>query len=116
MGALQRMNVRPAQRAAGAIAVEPGFARMDDERRRAGRPRRFSEGAERLLRLLLVDADPALDTDRNVDRRGHRRDAVGDKVGLAHQAGAETAVSHPVGRAAAIEIDFVIAKPGAENS
>ena len=87
---------------------------MDDERRRARRLHRFGEGAERLARLLLVDADAALDGHRDVDRRGHRRDAFGDQRRLAHQAGAEPAALHPVGRAAAIEIDFVIAEIGAD--
>ena len=87
---------------------------MDDERRRAGRLHRFGESVESLARLLLVDADAALDRDRNVDRRNHRRDAFGDQLRLAHQAGAEPAALHPVGRAAAIEIDFVIAELGAD--
>ena len=35
-------------------------------------------------------------------------------VGLAHEAGAEAAALHPVGRAAAIEIDLVVAELGAD--
>ena len=45
-----------------------------------------------------------------VDRRLHRRDAVGDEVGRLHQAGAERARLHAVGRAADIEVDLVIAE------
>ena len=69
---------------------------------------------QRLARLLLVDADAAFDGDGNVDRRRHRRDAFGDQRRLAHQAGAEAAVLHPVGRAAAIEVDLVVAEIGAD--
>ena len=68
------------------------------------------EAEQRLARLLLVDADPAFDGHRNGDRRDHRLDAVGDQRGLAHQAGAEPAALHPVRRAAAIEVDLVIAE------
>ena len=65
---------------------------------------------ERHFRILIVDADPALHRDRNAHRALHRRDAVGDQRRLRHQAGAETAVLHPVRRTADIEIDFVIAE------
>ena len=117
MGAFQRTDERIVERRDRPVvfraqAVEPGFARMDDERRRARRLHRFGEGAERLSRLLLIDADATFHGHRNVDRRGHRRDAVGDQPRLAHQAGPEPAALHPVGRAAAIEIDFVIAELG----
>jgi hypothetical protein len=36
--------------------------------------------------------------------------AVGDQFGLAHQTGAEPARLHPVGRAADVQIDLVIAE------
>jgi hypothetical protein len=98
----------------GAQAVEPGFARVDYERRRIGRLYRFREVDERLARLLLVDADAAFDGHRNVDRRHHSRDGVGDQPRFAHQAGPEPAALHSVGWAAAIEIDFVIAKLSAD--
>ena len=44
----------------------------------------------------------------------HRRDQVGDKLGLCHQAGAEPPRLHAVRRAADIEIDLVIAELGAD--
>src|SRR5271156_53704 len=97
----------------GTQALEPGFARMDNERRRARRLYRFREGEQSGARLLLVDADPALDRNGDVDRGGHGRYAFGDQLGLAHQASAETAALDPVGRAAAVEIDLVIAELGA---
>ena len=45
-----------------------------------------------------------------LDRALHRRNAVGDQRRLRHQAGAEAAVLHPVGRTADIEIDLVVAE------
>ena len=48
------------------------------------------------------------------DRGLHGRDAVADEGGLAHQAGAEAAVLDPVGRAAHIEVDLVVAELGAD--
>ena len=87
---------------------------MHDQRRGARRLHHFREREQRGARLLLVDADAALDRDRNVDRRGHRHNAFGDQLGFAHEAGAETAALHPVGRAAAIEIDLVVAEFGAD--
>ena len=81
----------------------------------ARRLHRVDESEQRFARLLLVDADAAFDRHRKLDRRGHRRDAFGDQRRLAHQAGAETAALHPVGRAAAIEVDLVIAEIGADS-
>ena len=51
-----------------------------------------------------------------VDRRLHRGDAIADQLRLGHQAGAEPAVLHAVGRAADIEIDLVIAEVGADRA
>ena len=119
MRALQRMDELIVERrdrpvVLGAQALKPGLARVDDERRSARRLHRFREGEQGLPRLLLVDADAALDRHRNVDCRDHRRHAFGDEAGLAHEAGAEAAALHPVGRTAAIEIDLVIAELGAD--
>ena len=60
--------------------------------------------------VLLVDADAAFDRDRNFYRLLHRRHAVGHQFRRLHQAGAERAGLHPVGRAADIEVDLVIAE------
>ena len=53
---------------------------------------------------------PALHRHRNFHRRFHGGDAVGHQRRLDHQAGAEAAFLHPVGRAADIEIDLVVAE------
>ena len=68
---------------------------MDDHARRARRRDPLDQREQGLARLLLVDADAALDGDGNANRRRHRRDAFGDQGRLAHQAGAEAAVSAP---------------------
>jgi hypothetical protein len=95
------------------IAMQ-GFPRMHHERRRAGRLHCLGEGVESFARLLLVDADAALDGDRNVDRRDHRGDAFRDQRGLAHEARPEATALHRVGRAPAVEIDLVVAEAGAD--
>ena len=115
MRALQAVDARVIERRHVAVllrrqALEPGLARVHDERIGAGRDGCVGELVERRLRVLLVDADAALDRDRHRDRGFHRRDAVGDERRLAHQAGAEAAVLHPVGRAADVEVDLVIAE------
>ncbi len=91
-------------------ALQPGLARMHDQRIDAGRLHRCGKRVERLLRILLVDADAAFHRDRNRDRGLHRGDAIADQRGLRHQAGAEAALLHAVRRAADIEIDLVVAE------
>src|SRR5207248_5973179 len=60
--------------------------------------------------VLIVDADPAFDGDGDFHRALHGPDASCDKLRLRHQASAEAAVFDPIGRAADIEIDFIITK------
>ena len=91
-------------------ALQPGLARMHDQRVGAGRLDRVGECRQRLLRVLVVDADAAFDRHRNCDRRLHRGDAIADQRRLRHQAGAEAALLHAVRRAADIEIDLVVAE------
>ena len=91
-------------------SIEPGLAGVDNKRVRAGGDHAARERIERDFRILVVDADPALDRDGNADRALHRGDAVGDQRRLRHQAGAEAAVLHPVRRTADIEVDLVIAE------
>ncbi len=62
------------------------------------------------LAVLVVDADAALHGNGHADARGHRGDARADELGLLHQAGAETALLHAIGRAANVEVDFVVAE------
>jgi hypothetical protein len=62
------------------------------------------------LGILFVDADAALDRDRDRHRLFHRRDAGGDQVWHLHQAGAESARLDAVRRTADVEVDLVIAE------
>ena len=81
---------------------------MDDERVGARIDHLLREREKRRLRVLIVDADPAFDRDREIDGVLHRAHAIGDERGPQHQTGAERAVLHPVGRTADVEIDLVI--------
>ena len=83
---------------------------MHPERVRAGREDIGRERVERHLRVLVVDADAALHRHRDLHRALHGGDAVGDQRRRLHQAGAERARLHAVGRAADIEVDLVIAE------
>ena len=88
-------------------AFEPSFPACTMSASAPARCDGLRENFKRRFRILLVDADAAFDRDR--DRNGclHRRDAVADQRRLRHQASAEAAVLHAVGRAADIEIDLV---------
>ena len=83
---------------------------MDDEGVGAGGFHGRSETGQRLLGVLLVNADPAFDGDRHLHGSFHRRYALGDELRLGHQAGAKPALLHPVGRAAGIEVDLAVAE------
>ena len=63
-----------------------------------------------ILRVLIVDADAAFDGGGDRDSLADGGHAVGDQVRLAHQAGAEASRLDPVGWAADVEIDLVIAE------
>ena len=91
-------------------SVEPGLAGMHDQRIGARRDDAARQFVERNLRILIVDADAAFDGDGNLHRALHRGDAFGNQLRLRHQAGAEAAILHAVGRAADIEVDLVIAE------
>ena len=84
-------------------------ARMDDEHAAAGRGNDADEIADEAVVVAVVESDAMLDRDRNRHCVTHRPDAFGDQRRLGHQAGAETAGLHPLGRAAAVEIDLVVA-------
>ena len=72
-----------------------------------------SERIERRLRVLIVDADAALDRYRHRHRGLHGGDAFADQQRLGHQTRAEAAVAHAIGRTAHVKIDLVEAQIGA---
>ncbi len=94
--------------------VEPGLARMHDERVDAGALDGAGERLKRLLRILRIDADATLDRDRHLHCGLHGRHAIADQRRLGHQAGAEAALLHPVGGAADVEVDLVVAEIGGD--
>lgn len=91
-------------------ALQPGLAGMHPDGIRAGALDAGDKRAKRHLGILIIDADAALDGDR--DRHGllHRRHAFGDQRRLLHQAGPKGAGLHPVRGAADIHVDLVIAE------
>src|SRR5262245_9095744 len=89
-------------------AVQPGLARVHDQRSNAGALDRAGERFERLLRILIVDADATLDAHGQLDRSCRGRDAVADESRLSHQASAEAALLHAIGRTADVEVYLVI--------
>ena len=87
---------------------------MHDEGRAARLRHRVDEPVEALLRVLVVDADAAFDRDGQRRRFAHGGDALGDEIGLGHEAGAEPPRLHAVRGTADIEVDLVIAVLGAD--
>src|SRR4026207_1362399 len=85
---------------------EPRFPRMYDEGPAAGRRNGLDETVEARFRVLVVDADAAFHRDWNQHSPSHRRDALRDKIGLRHEAGAETPRLNAVRWAAGIEGDL----------
>ncbi len=81
---------------------------MHDQRIRPGRNHDVGETVEGFFRVLIVDAEAAFHGHRHGDGFFHRRDAFADERRLAHETSAEAAVLHAVGRAADIEVDFII--------
>ena len=88
---------------------------MHDDRAAAGAGHRLDERAEKAVVVLLVDADPRLDGDRQRHGLAHRAQAFRDQPRLGHQAGAEAGALHAIARAADVEVDLVIALGRAER-
>ena len=70
------------------------------------------DGCDEILHEFVsldrIDAETMLDRHRYRHRIPHRLDAIGDQLRLGHQAGAKGAVLHAFGRAAAVQVDFVV--------
>ena len=90
-------------------ALQPGIAGVHHHHRAAGGDHLVDEAGEGIVVVVLVHAEAALHRDRDGGCRGHRRHAVGHQRRLSHQAGAEAAHLHAIGRAAAVEVDLGIA-------
>jgi len=94
----------------GGQPFEPGLAGVDDEGLTTGGGDGIDERGERLLQVLVVDAQAALHRDGNGDGCAHGADALGDELGLRHQARAEAPRLHSIRRASAVEVDLVVAE------
>ena len=92
---------RPVSQALRACTINASVAGRHDRRR---------ERRQRLFRILVVDADPAFHRHRDRHRGLHGGDAIADQRRLRHQAGAEAALLHALGRTADVEIDLVVAE------
>ena len=82
---------------------------MNGEAAAAGLGEHVDEPVEKRIVVAVVDTDAGLHGDRDRDRVIHRAPAVGDGLGLGHQAGAECALLHAVARAADVDVDRVVA-------
>ena len=91
-------------------AGEPGFAGVNNKHLTlalAGDC--LNEIAQKLIAVLVVNADTGFHRDRNRHHIAHRLDAVGHQWRIAHQASAKHPVLHAVGGAADVEVDLIIA-------
>ena len=82
---------------------------MHDESTAAGRGDRFNEVGQFVIAVPVIDPDSVLDGDHLAGSASHRRHALCDQGGFGHQTGAKATGLHPVGRAADVEVDLVVA-------
>ena len=69
---------------------------MDVKRIDAGPDHCVSKAIEAFFRVLIVDADAALDRNGAIGGVAHGADAIGHEIRLGHEAGAETTGLHAV--------------------
>lgn len=87
---------------------------MDDEDLAPRLRNRADEITHEPVALDAPDPDPVLDRHRQVDGITHGGDTVRNPGGLGHQAGAESALLHPLARAAAVQVDLVVTEAGGD--
>mgnify|MGYP006897128711 CR=1 FL=1 len=68
----------------------------------------MSQGQQFVIAIVVVNADPVFDRDRQWADLVHCGDAIRDDIRLGHQAGAEAAALHTVGGAAHVQVDLVV--------
>lgn len=93
----------------GRQALEPRVAGMHHHHGGTGCDHLIDEAGEHGIVVIVVHAEAAFDRDRQRGRRTHGGNTVGHQRRLAHQAGTEAPGLHAIGRAAAIEVDLVVA-------
>ena len=82
---------------------------MDDKYFAARRTDRTHKITYKIVAFDLVNSNAVLDRYWNTYSIAHGFDAIGNSLGLVHQACAKGTALHAFARAAAIQIDFVIA-------
>jgi len=83
---------------------------MHREAAAAGLAHLTDEVAQLGIAVAPVDADAVLDGDLDAHRVAHGLHAVGDQLRMAHQAGADHVVLHPIAGAADVEIHLVVTR------
>ena len=82
---------------------------MDDKNFAARHTDRPHKITYKIVAFDLVNSNAVLDRYWNTHSIAHSFHAIGNSLGLVHQACAKGTALHAVARAAAIQIDFVIA-------
>ena len=94
----------------GAQPRKPRFARMDDKHLALAFPGyRFDKITQKRVAVLVINADTGFHRDRDRHDVAHRFNAVGNQLRVPHQAGAKHTVLHAIGRAADVQVNFIIA-------
>src|SRR5688572_33038868 len=95
-------------------SIEHAVALMHNENLATSVGNRADEVAHEAVVIARVEPDAMLDGDWERDGIAHGCHARRDQPGLGHQACAEAAGLHTLGRAAAVQVDLVIAPALAE--
>ncbi len=89
-------------------------SRMDDEHRATGTCHGLDEAHEEFVLVHVrhrhrVDRDSALHGHRDTNACAHRCDTVRDQARLSHEARSEASALHAIARAAAVQVDLIVA-------
>ena len=83
---------------------------MDDEHLAFAFPGyRFDKIAQKLIAVLVVNADTGFYRNRDRHDVAHRFNTVSHQLRVPHQAGAKHTVLYAIGRTADVEVNFIIA-------
>ena len=92
----------------GAQPGQPGLACMRDDRGDT----RFGHGANEIpkifIAVVIIHTQAAFHGHGDIHRGPHRAQAFPHQIRFQHQAGAEAAFLHPVGRTTYVEVDLVV--------
>lgn len=85
------------------------LAGVDDEAATAAGLHRLHKAVQVFKAVQIIDAEAVLDGHRNAAGCLHLAQALRHPLRMGHQAGADHVVLHPVGGAAHVQVDFVVA-------